>query len=117
MRISDWSSDVCSSDLKADRGAAPGDRSDERLARDIAVAQAAELLQRLIEDEARGDDAHRGIRLDDRGVGVEPRRERLEPHPLGVAVRTRPDGVMAVDKGADTRSNADEPAHPLGDGP
>src|SRR3546814_7915935 len=80
MRISDWSSDVCSSDLKADRGAAPGDRSDERLARDIAVAQAAELLQRLIEDEARGDDAHRGIRLDDRGVGVEQRRDRLEPH-------------------------------------
>src|SRR3546814_9080505 len=80
-RISDWSSDVCSSDL------------------------------------ARRDDTHRGVRLDDRGIGVEQRRDRLEPCHIGIGVGLCRDGVLAVEEGADAGIETAELGHSIGAGP
>ncbi len=102
---------------KADFRAALRDRRDERLSRDVAVAQAAKLLQRLVDDEVRRDDAHRGVRLDDFGVGVEQRRDRLQPHHIGVGVGLCRDGVLAVEEGADPGVEAAELGDAIGAGP
>src|SRR3546814_17997752 len=48
MRISDWSSDVCSSDLRMAAGAAAGDDVAGMAARRQAVAQGVESCQALV---------------------------------------------------------------------
>src|SRR3546814_4125009 len=91
MRISDWSSDVCSSDLRAIRGrrAAGADTAGRRI---LPLGQAIDLVveQHDLAVEIAADDVHRMIAADRQPVAVagddpdvemrirelQPRRER-----------------------------------------
>src|SRR3546814_3886504 len=68
MRISDWSSDVCSSDL--DRAAAVAGRT--RLAQDVPERFAGALARHLDQAERRERmDLRAGVRTEERRVGKE----------------------------------------------
>src|SRR3546814_2222099 len=88
MRISDWSSDVCSSDLGEDAGqVGPGTRLGEELAPELVAAQdlgdPGPLLLLAGVGEQRGqDDAHRHPAGDPARQGQRVARRLLLPHPL-----------------------------------
>src|SRR3546814_3163691 len=72
MRISDWSSDVCSSDLAADAGAVDVGRADSAGLR-VAEAQAG--------DQAVDDRGH-DVDVEEAGGG-DQRQQRVQPQPVG----------------------------------
>src|SRR3546814_6120572 len=87
MRISDWSSDVCSSDLQAverwegrrhlvTEGAegAVGHRLQPRIGQDVE-AEAGTAVGRLVVEEARGDELAIGV---DDGFEIQPRHPRAD---------------------------------------
>src|SRR3546814_18876527 len=93
MRISDWSSDVCSSDLLAAFEAAVAANPDDHQARfDLAAAQigagqrdaaADNLLHIVAADREWNEDAARAQRSEERRVGkacVSTCRSRWSPH-------------------------------------
>src|SRR3546814_4140814 len=86
MRISDWSSDVCSSDLDADEGpdgAAVGDQP-------AAVAEQGEIAEQLRQVEDRQGDRQQRRCLE--GVGYRPVGEKValdEVNGLGLRLAQR----------------------------
>src|SRR3546814_3660665 len=78
MRISDWSSDVCSSDLREQPERPFPTHHDEDQPRSSAAAEAARV-------GARSGDPARGIR--GRPQGLEQQLEEARPHPQGDSFR------------------------------
>src|SRR3546814_15534800 len=87
MRISDWSSDVCSSDLQAVERwegrrhlvtegveGAVGHRLQPRIGQDVE-AEAGKAVGRLVVEEARGDELAIGV---DDGFEIQPRHQRAD---------------------------------------
>src|SRR3546814_17366063 len=97
MRISDWSSDVCSSDLRTSRNAKtvkamPGDSSMDELIHKMLCSAARCRIDAEYVLKRRGRRGRLGIdhpahRIDDRGKGNAPRQEgRDRPLARGVAI-------------------------------
>src|SRR3546814_11076145 len=97
MRISDWSSDVCSSDLRAVLGALP--EVSDRLVADHVVGMAAEAHRCVVDDELRIEVA--ALATQDRPV-AEAARSRLDV-PLADH-----GGVVAGVPSSETRSDGNE---------
>src|SRR3546814_3076668 len=79
MRISDWSSDVCSSDLDQRQQQRPSERGDHPLLVDLALAHVAADQQPIVAGQGEGDGAGGMARvvLDMGEIGRASCRERV----------------------------------------